>query len=388
MEKLIQVQQEDGVKLKKDYEKIEKEYKEQISNLEKSKQKFLNAYSNAEAAAKDYELNKISPLSNNMEKSQIKCISTLKEAKEAEKAYLTQLTNTNNIRGQYIEENKRILCLLESLDYSFAMICKESFQKYIVYSNAYITNQNFDLDKLKQSISMINIDYDMQSFIDNNQVKLEYPPKHEYCEYQIKLKENPCYEYHYPPEVVLKIIDTVNSNFEMKVHEWDFNEEMNKLRINDMIKKVFNDDDISDDERKMITHLLHSRTYRSYFLNHLNSYRIKGLFQIKEKNFEIIGEILKKILNSQEIKDNSNSNSSNNNNNEYENLMLADKDYFEECKYVIILSQTFKCKNDSLQVKIEKDPVLQKREFWENMIQSKTKLNYHFILTYYFSSYS
>lgn len=368
LEKVISMQLEEGSKLEKEHKKIERDYKDQISSLEKAKGKFLNLSMIAENATRDYELSKITPLNNNIEKNQKNCLSALKEVKDAEKYYLQQLTQTNNLRGFYIEENKRLLSTFEALDYCFSNICKESFQKFIVYTNAHISNQNFDIDKLKQSLNKIDVDSDLQEFIKVNKTELVLPPKHEYCEYNIKLQENPCIESNYPAEIVLKIISVIHDNFEMKASNWDYTEEVNKLKIGEMIKKVFNDSDIYDDERKLINSLLHNKKYRLFFLNSLNSYRIKGIFQIKEKNFEIMGEILKKILNCLSFEENENKDKM-----EYSELVTADKDYFEAAKYVIILSQTFKCKNESLQSKIEGEPILQTRQFWENMIQSKSK---------------
>lgn len=373
IERTLSEQNEIGSKLEKEHKKLDKEYKEQINQLEKAKMKFLLACSNAEINTRDHELSKISLFPQNLEKIHLKCINSLKEAKEAEKMYLIQLTITNNLRGQYIEEHKRIFSHLEALDYCFADICKESFQKYIVYSNAHISNQTFDLDKLKKCLSFINIDADMQDFINKNKVELIYPPKHEYNEYEIKLKET-INEGYYPPEISLKIINTINENFEIKKSSWNYEEESNKLKITFMIKKIFNDDEISNEERIFINNLLKETNYQYFFLNNLNTYRVKGQFNIKEKNFEILGEILKKILNSPKSnKSRKNSlNVENDNKSEDEiNFLNADKDYFEACKYVIILSQTFKCNNISLQTKIENEVILQKTEFWENMIQCK-----------------
>ena len=428
LEKLITQQTDEGVKIEKEYKKVDKEYKDYCNNLEKAKTKFLLLSSQAEVSVRDYELGLLSHYELNIEKLKKNRDEKLREAKESEKIYIHHLSITNSFRINFIEENKRIFSLLESLDYSFSIQVKEAFQKYIAYNNANLTNQNFDLDKLKQSISTINIDADLQNFIKFNKVDCDYPSKHDYIEYGIKLRENPPFEYNYPPEAVLKIVNTVYSNFEYKKTKWDFNEETIKLKICYLIKKIFEDSLISDEELKMINVIIQDKDYKLYFLSHLNSYRIKGIFNLKEKNFEILGEILKKILNShvysstskqgsrkgteqlresRKFSENEDLNTKTQRSissdlviGKYEiieienpkiersestkiygdeeynlihakSLQDADAEYYEACKYVIILSQTFKCGKLSLQSKIENEEVLKKKEFWENMIQRK-----------------
>lgn len=377
MNNLISQQLDLGSKLKDEFRRLEKDYKESINNLEKQKNKFLNHYIQVENNTRDYELSKLNPMNQiNTDKLAVKVNNILKEAKEIEKAYLIQLSQANNLRGQFIEEVKRILAIFENLDVELSNIFKSSFQKYVVYYSANLTNISFDFDKIKKSVSSINTDKDKINFIQKNKKPYEYPIKHDYNGYHIKLQENMNTESQYPPEIVIKIVDTIQSNFLMKTSEWDCECEINKLHVCKIVRNIFEKDSITNEDRITTCKLLNDNRLRLFFLKQLNNYRIKGVFNIKENNFDVIGEILKKIINSCVISSKkSSSYRKKSDDNTFDNieevLSNADKEYYENCKFVIILSQTFKCDGVLLQEKIENEPIFKTREFWVNMIQSK-----------------
>lgn len=348
IEVLINIHNDTGIKLDKDYKKIDKEYKDSITNLEKAKTKYHSTYSQLESAAKDFETAKVCLLQTGIDKFQNKQYNILKEAKDSEKAYLKQLSLTNNIRINYIDELKRILNSFEKLDVEYNCTCKEVFQKYSIFTNALVANQNYDIDKLKKSVNSISIHNDIQDFIYSNKTNNKYPSIHEFYQYKINLQSKPAYEYPYPTEVILNTIQTLHNNFEVKNTNWNYYEELNKVKINEIATNAIKGEDISQEDKNMLVELLEDKKYRIQFLSSLNNFRIKGYFNISTVAYEIIGLILKKII----------------------ELVTKNNDY-ESAKYVIILSQTFKNNDKCLQSSIQEEPILKGKEFWENMIARK-----------------
>lgn len=345
IEAMISMQIEHGIKLEKEYRKIDREYKEAIQSLEKSKNKFQSLSQASEALTKDYEIAKICHSTVGIEKFQSRSIMSLKESKEAEKNYIVQLTNTNAARGMFIEEGKRVFNTMESFEFQYASIFKQSFEKYIIDYSGLLSNQKYDIDKMSFSHSCINIDDDIALFISENKKPYIPPFKHEYVPYQITLKSKPACEHTIPTEVVLNTIQTLTMNSEIKHDDWNFDDELNKIKIIESSNKAIRGEEISDDELKALVSFLEEKKYRILFLSTLNTYRIRGQFVLSDSSFMILGHILKKIL----------------------GQVTSNQDY-ESAKYCIILSQTFKSTDHSLQFAIQEEKLLTMREFWENMI--------------------
>lgn len=115
---------------------------------------------------------------------------------------------------------------------------------------------------------------------------------------------------------------------------------------------------INEEDRKQFLRLISERKNRSYFFSCLNKYRILGMFIMGEKSYNILAELLHKILDE----------------------IYKDRDY-ESAKSCMILSQTFyRISSDIhlpkfyLQMAIDHHGIWRDMEFWEQIIKSSILL--------------
>lgn len=346
IENMLANQVEEGYTISKEYKRIDKEYKDASSNLEKTRVKFLAQYQSAEYIIKDYETAKACNSHQGIEKFQGKTSNSLKEAKEAEKNYLIQLTKTNGMRGLYIDDARRLLTEIESLEIEYGIITKQGMENYLSSYSEVLSNQNFDVEKMEFTLSRVNIEEDLMVFIAENKKNYCHPPKYDYTPYKVELRSVPICNQTISPEIILNTIQTIQDNLEIKYDDWDLNDELSKLKIIESTNKVIKGEDISDEDIALLTSLLDEKKYRLLFLTTLNTYRIRGQFMLSDYTFEIIGKLMKRIM----------------------SLISVNNDY-ESAKFVIILSQTFKSQQNSLQFAIQNVDILKSREFWESMIK-------------------
>lgn len=129
-------------------------------------------------------------------------------------------------------------------------------------------------------------------------------------------------------------------------------EEKKNIMINEISKAACLGENFTDHYKEELNILLKEKKYRIAFLSFLNKYRSSGLFCISENCFNIIGDIMNRILDE----------------------VTQNEDY-ESARYCIILSQTFHfIKGDIkifLQQKIQKHKSLKQTTFWENFIACK-----------------
>jgi hypothetical protein len=77
----------------------------------------------------------------------------LKEAKDAERQYITNISTTNNIMEAYVETMKRILNEYQALEEKLIENIKNSLRKYVIYQVALIRNCQYDIEK-KASVNL------------------------------------------------------------------------------------------------------------------------------------------------------------------------------------------------------------------------------------------
>lgn len=195
--------------------KLEKDYKDSIYTLEKSKNKFLTNARNAEAAVLDAEIAKSTNITpNEKEKFINKANSALKDAKESEKTYISNLNFANSVRVAYIEGMKSILFNYQYLEEEFIEYTKNVLRKLCFFSNASSKNILFDIDKCREKIEEINMKNDISNFIEANQTNAVPPLQIEYVPYSIFLRSKPIEEFNYPLEVIYNVIVSLQSSFE------------------------------------------------------------------------------------------------------------------------------------------------------------------------------
>lgn len=213
--KFLEEQNAIGKKIYGDIKKVDKDYKEALSNLEKSRNKFYQSAKSAEIATVDCELSKVTYVApQQKEKFLLKSTTMLKEAKDAEKIYLNSLKYTNNVRMIYIETSLSIMQSFQMLEEDFINYIQNLMRKFCIYSAANHTNNTFDIEKLHTKIEKINQNADIMNFIESNKTNLITPPKIEYLPYSIELRNTPIEQHHYPPEIVFNVIVTLQETFE------------------------------------------------------------------------------------------------------------------------------------------------------------------------------
>lgn len=213
--KLLDDQNATGKKIYNDLKRFEKDYKDGMVNLEKSKSKFLTAARNAEVKILDSELAKISYISQIEKDSfQSKSTITLKEAKDAEKQYIAALNHANLVRSNYNEGSKFVLNSFQHLEEEFIEFTKNILYKFYVFSNMMNKNCLYETEVAYQQIEKISMRNDINMFIEMNQTFSVPPGQIEYVPYSIYLQSKPYEELNYPPDVIYNVIVSLQSALE------------------------------------------------------------------------------------------------------------------------------------------------------------------------------
>lgn len=89
----------------------------------------------------------------------------LKEAKDSERVYITNINNANFQRENYIENMKKTMNEFQNLEEKCCEFVKDTLRKYIVYQVAYIRNLQYDIEK------KANVNYFIKFFLDNGKYK-------------------------------------------------------------------------------------------------------------------------------------------------------------------------------------------------------------------------
>jgi len=352
----LSYQLEGQSRIEKEYKRLEKEYKDSIISIEKSKIKYFQSSQQAESTIKDYETAKILKINSDYEKLNQKSTQILKEAKELERIYMNQVLIGNEQIERFENENIRKIKEIEEYDSRISKICKETFQKYIIFTNVFTYNQNYDIDKLKFALGEINFEKEFDSFDNKNKLNFVEANKQmpikplSYSGYTPQLKSKPIYEYNnIPYEVVLNTIKTINENLDVNNIDgaWDYEEEMNKIKIYEISNMIFRGVAIDDYKKDELVSLIHIKKYRSFFLQTINNFRIKSK-EIPNDTFDFLGQIFTKIM-----------------------LQIENDHDYESVKTIIILSQTFSSSGVSLKNYIKGLKVFDSQTFWESYVACK-----------------
>jgi hypothetical protein len=203
-----------------DVKRLEKEYKEAINNVEKLKSKFLTTARNAELKKLDSELAKLSTIpQSDKDNFHSKSTTALKDAKDAEKQYITALNYANLVRAAYIEGSKTALHNFQSLEEEFIDFSKIILHKFFIFSNVHYKECMYETERGNDQIAKIDRREDVETFIELNQTYSVPPGPVEYVPYSVYLQSKPLEEFNYAPEVIYNVIVTLQSCFE-KTNEY------------------------------------------------------------------------------------------------------------------------------------------------------------------------
>ena len=245
---------------------------------------------------------------------------------------------------------KKIYNQFQILDEEFISIIKILF-KGIYEKDDYFNKQIFDIKNnfLKNYINLIDVENDINSFINSKVIKFNTPGKIECIYYtpQIVLKNrNDPFE----SKLTEKINNELNSIF-LKSKKKDKNTENNNfIFIKNCIKLILQEKEYDKDKLLI---LLKQKEYRALFFEALNQYRIEGIFELQQKTFDELSNLFKYIINFAKI----------------------EEDY-ASFKSLIILSQTFYLvsnKSFFLNKSIKDNEIWKEKNFWEKIIDYAIK---------------
>ena len=235
-------------------------------------------------------------------------------AKNIKVEYASFINVANLEKEKYLKNIKPIYDQYQILDEQFIQEFKEKFKK--VFENDIIFfNRNIDIRKniLNEYINLIDVEKEMNSFINSKVVKFAKPMDMKCACYmpQIVLKNR-----NDPIESLItqKVNTEINAIFLSDGNEVKENEENNYIFCQKCIKLILEQKEYEKDK---LLKLLETNN-REQFLTALNQCRIEGIFELPKKSFDSLCFLLNYLV----------------------NFAIKNEDY-ESIKTTIILSQTF-----------------------------------------------
>ena len=208
---------------------------------------------------------------------------------------------------------------------------------------------NIKNDFLKEYIDIIDVQNDINTFINSKIIKFNIPK-------EIKA-------YYYSPQIILKnrndpveskitekVINELTDFFSQNSAKKEKDEDKEFIYIKKCIKLILQEKKYDKDK---LMKLLENSKYRIKFLENLNQYRIEGIFELKQRTFDDLCFLFNYIIKHETI----------------------DEDY-ESFKSVIILSQTFYLSSNEklfLNSYINEIKIFRDKIFWEKIIDYSIK---------------
>ena len=369
---------ESNKKFKADYMDSVKDLTNKYKEIEKVKKEFLTDASNAEnylikmKIVKKHGIGEINQNPNvivnsdehktneehmvHTEKDNSQEI--LNKMRVSESNYKHSMKSVKNFEDSYKSRAAAAINSSISTNLEFAKEIKGKISSMLIYLKNIAQMQLTEADTYLQEIDKFTIEQRYEEIIRQSMISDKPLKITEQEPYHIKLLQE--YNAHkavdnkdLSEEDVADVIKTISDNLRVKKKEnFDLNEEKKRFDLIRISKKFLTSDPMPDVPQDDIEHLkaiLNEMKYRVEFLQNLNDLRVKGVFIIPEKNFNIISDILYLCL----------------------NTVFRDNDFYSG-KNVIILSQTFyyldNGKKIYLNKKLFRHPTIKEDRFWSELI--------------------
>ena len=364
---------ESNRKFKADYMDSVKDLTNKYKEIEKVKKEFMTDAANAEnylikmkIMKKNGEINQNANVivnsdenKNNEEHSEKDNSQEILNKMRVSESNYTHITKSvKNFEDSYKSRATAAINSSISTNLEFAKAIKEKISSMLIYLKNIAQMQLTEADTYLQEIDKFTIEqrYDeiiRQSMTNDKPLKIiEQEP------YHIKLLQ----EYNANKSVdnkdlseedVADVIKNISDNLRIKkTKNFDLVEEKKRFDLIRISKKFLTSEpmvDVPQNDIENLKTILNEMKYRIEFLQNLNDLRVKGVFIIPEKNFNIISDILYLCL----------------------NTVFRDNDFYSG-KNVIILSQTFyyldNGKKIYLNKKLFKHPTIKEDRFWSELI--------------------
>ena len=262
--------------------------------------------------------------------------------------YQEYIKKANEERKKYINLSEHIYDLVQNLDEEFIKMMKNQLKLLIDKQINLIENIKNNKINMLQFIERINIENDINSFINSKLTKF-YPPRpFKYIEYNqdMILRCHKKYNNSIQNVISLKIAENLKQLFKYEKPTEEKEEEDNINFINETVNEIWDGNNYNTNKIEI---LFKEHKYRHRFLHVLNQYRVEGIFILQLNSFQNFCMTLSSLL----------------------DRSVEDEDY--ECiKLCMILSQTFYLQEEKkilLQSGISLNKIWHEKKFWENLIE-------------------
>ena len=339
---------------------LNKEYDSSKNNFNKIKTDYNNNFINLEKAYRDIEENKIDK--NEKNKHDIKIKKTIDTIKNLNNKYSMATQDINKKKEEKIKNEKALLSLYQNADYQMLDQIKDTIGKFIDLLKAKSEDNMKLLNNLFQKREGINITKDINNYINefkNKQTEEEHFQFEHYIPQAKLITDKICADEKeaHILNVNYRVISALKKDFNDICQEIDMAKEKEKYNLRILTHKIFNqqkDSKFSPETMEKIknnlTSLLKIEENRKYIIIALSNQRTKNRFNRSPELIQILGLILKQILEYSEKEKN-----------------------YEDAKHCIIISQTFYYEDEKTKKKIylfeyiKKNKWLKSIEFWNEI---------------------
>ena len=321
--------------------KLEKiKYKNKRENYDKNiEEKNIN---NNDIDIDDEEKEMIEKMNEILEKNKT-------TSKQLQLDYQEYIKKANVEREKYIKLSENLYDKVQRLD--------EEFIKQMKTKIIFLTENELKLiDNIKNNISStlqlskeINIENEINLFINSKSTKFSHPKLFEYVDYNpyIILRNRKGHIDAIESEISSKIVECLKETFKYDKTKDNLIQEENIKFINDTVNDIWDGNKYNDNK---LEKLFKDHIYRMNFLHMLNQYRVEGVFILQNESFQNFTKTLSSIL----------------------EKSIIDKDY-ESIKYCMILSQTFYLQTETKKILLQscmtQNEIWKQKDFWIDIIE-------------------
>ena len=321
--------------------KLEKiKYKNKKENYDKNiEEKNIN---NNDIDIDDEEKEMIEKMNEILEKNKM-------TSKQLQLDYQEYIKKANVEREKYIKLSENLYDKVQRLD--------EEFIKQMKTKIIFLTENELKLiDNIKNNISStlqlskeINIENEINLFINSKSTKFSHPKLFEYVDYNpyIILRNRKGHIDAIESEISSKIVECLKETFKYDKTKDNLIQEENIKFINDTVNDIWDGNKYNDNK---LEKLFKDHIYRMNFLHMLNQYRVEGVFILQNESFQNFTKTLSSIL----------------------EKSIIDKDY-ESIKYCMILSQTFYLQTETKKILLQscmtQNEIWKQKDFWIDIIE-------------------
>jgi len=330
-----------GKSIENTINKLEKiKYKNKRENYDKNiEEKNIN---NNDIDIDDEEKEMIEKMNEILEKNKT-------TSKQLQLDYQEYIKKANVEREKYIKLSENLYDKVQRLD--------EEFIKQMKTKIIFLTENELKLiDNIKNNISStlqlskeINIENEINLFINSKSTKFSHPKLFEYVDYNpyIILRNRKGHIDAIESEISSKIVECLKETFKYDKTKDNLIQEENIKFINDTVNDIWDGNKYNDNK---LEKLFKDHIYRMNFLHMLNQYRVEGVFILQNESFQNFTKTLSSIL----------------------EKSIIDKDY-ESIKYCMILSQTFYLQTETKKILLQscmtQNEIWKQKDFWIDIIE-------------------